>query len=92
MTTVSSLTALHATSQFPRNIPRPKKDSEPNENYPAPCLKKSALNRGKNGMLFSPLRPHAKNPSTSTSGISIAKGHFHESHFKKKRRKYTYYR
>lgn len=50
MTTVSSLTALHATSQFPRNIPRPKKDSEPNENYPAPCLKKSALNRGKNGM------------------------------------------
>lgn len=92
MTTVSFLTALHATSQFPRNIPYPKKDSGPNENYPAPCLKKSALNRGKNGMLFSPLRTLAKNPSTSTSGISIAKGHFHESHFKKKRRKYTYYR
>lgn len=50
MTTVSSLTALHATSQFPRNIPRSKKDSEPNENYPAPCLKKSTLNMGKNGM------------------------------------------
>lgn len=92
MTTVSSLTALHATSQFPRNIPRPQKDSGPNENYPAPCLKKSALNMEKNGMLFSPLRTLAKNPSTSTSGISIAKGHFHESHFKKKRRKYTYYR
>mgnify|MGYP007099749330 CR=1 FL=1 len=91
MTTVSSLTALHAPSQFPRNIPRPKKDSEPNENYPAPCLKKSALHRGKNGMYFF-LRPHAKNPSTSTSGISIAKGHFQKSHFKKKRRKYTYYR
>lgn len=91
MTTVSSLTAPHATSQFPRNIPYPNKDSGPNENYPAPCLKKSALYRGKNGMYFF-LRPHAKNPSTSTSGISIAKGHFHESHFKKKRRKYTYYR
>lgn len=92
MTTVSSLTALHATSQFPRNIPYPQKDSGPNENYPAPCLKKSALNMEKNGMLFSPLRTLAKNPSTSTSGISIAKGHFHESHFKKKRRKYIYYR
>lgn len=57
MTTVSSLTALHATSQFPRNIPYPKKDSEPNENYPAPCLKKSALNMGKNGMYFFPPPP-----------------------------------
>lgn len=91
MTTVSSLTALHATSQFPRNIPYPKKDSGANENYPAPCLKKSALNREKTECNFF-LRTLAKNPSTSTSGISIAKGHFHESHFKKKRRKYTYYR